>query len=253
MLTPWYKQSFHRTFRKGSRKGHGIHSPFMFNFITNQVENPYPFYAFGELEKNLKILYNSKAAIDVTDWGADFGLKPGIYPAGTISQRTELNKKSGELIFRIANRFKCRNIIHYGPTLGNNLLYLGKVDQRNQILLINQEVACNQLAGKILQENSLSHQVEQQKALENPQNHPVDLALINFPHSRIKTSQATASILSSCKEGSIVAIRGINANKGMKEWWKNFKCSQKTGVTLDLNCLGLYFVRSDLQNQHFIY
>ena len=253
MITPWYQQNFHRRFRKGSRKGHGIHSPFMFDFITNIVENPHSFYAFEELGKSLKILYKYKEAIEVTEWGLDFGLEKGIYPGGTVAGRTELGEKAGELIFRIINKFSCRKIVHYGPTLGINLLYLAKVDQRNRIQLIAQKKECRKISDPILQKNSISDFVEMSEQLKRPIDKSIDLALINFPQSATQTSQAMESVLPHCKEGSIVVIRGINTNKTMANWWKEFKSNQKNGVTLDLNIIGLYFLRSDLQNQHFIY
>jgi len=253
MITPWYQQKFHRRFRKGSRKGHGIHSPFMFDFITNIVENPHPFYAFEDLGKTLKILYKSKEAIKVPEWGHIFGLKNAIYSEGTVARRTEVAEKTGELIFRIINKFSCRNIVHYGPTLGINLLYLAKVNQKNRIQLIAQIKECSKVSNTILQKYSISDFVEKTEQLKYPNDKSIDLALINFPQSVIQTSQAIESVLPCCKEESIIVIRGINSNKAMKNWWNEFKSNQKKGITLDLNIIGLYFLRSDLQNQHFIY
>lgn len=252
MIAPWYKQKFHKLFRKGSRKGHGIHSPFMFNLITNEVENPFQFSAFNLLKDNLESLYRSKEAIHIEAWGKYFGLPQGIYTKGKIAQRTELNQNSGELIFRIINRFKCRNIIHYGPTLGSNLLYLTLADSRIQLNIIGQASECVTSVDELLCKSSPSSPINADKFAFSD-NYLTDLVLINFPESVDKTQEALETVRPHLKEGAIVVIRGINANTEIASWWKTLKKQQTTGVTLDLNIIGLLFLRSDLQNQHFIY
>jgi hypothetical protein len=44
--------------RKWRAKGHGIHSPFAYQLITNVIRSPHEYYAFSEIEKTL--LNNNK-------------------------------------------------------------------------------------------------------------------------------------------------------------------------------------------------
>lgn len=87
---------FRLLLRKKQSKGHGIHSPFAFEIITNVLNSPYSYYAFTDI--------------------------PDSFP---YSQgESKKTKKFNHLSFRLVNHFKARNILEINPGNGFNTSYI---------------------------------------------------------------------------------------------------------------------------------
>lgn len=84
-------KKLYRKFRY--RKGHGVHSPFVYKLITNVIEEKKPYYAFQEIEKH-RLKDDSKS------------------------------RKAGELFFRLVNKYKCQDVLHIDDNPGIWELYL---------------------------------------------------------------------------------------------------------------------------------
>ena len=87
---------FRLLLRRKQSKGHGIHSPFAFDIITNVLNSPYSYYAF-------------------TDIPESFPYSKGEY---------KKTKKFNHLSFRLVNHFKATNILEINPGNGSNTSYI---------------------------------------------------------------------------------------------------------------------------------
>ena len=87
---------FRLLLRKKQSKGHGIHSPFAFDIITNVLNSPYSYYAFTDI--------------------------PDSFPYS--KGETKKIKKFNHLSFRLVNHFKATNILEINPGNGFNTLYI---------------------------------------------------------------------------------------------------------------------------------
>lgn len=91
-------------------RGHGVHSPFVFNFINNVIEEKYSYYAYDDVAKYLK-------ENQIEDY----------YP------------KINRLIFRIINKFNPQNVIVKDelPLVLN--LYIRAISQYINIINLSQK------------------------------------------------------------------------------------------------------------------
>ena len=87
---------FRLLLRKKQSKGHGIHSPFAFDIITNVLNSPYSYYAFTDI--------------------------PDSFPYS--KGETKKIKKFNHLSFRLVNHFKATNILEINPGNGFNTSYI---------------------------------------------------------------------------------------------------------------------------------
>ena len=87
---------FRLLLRKKQSKGHGIHSPFAFDIITNVLNSPYSYYAFTDIPESFP------------------------YSKG----RSNKIKKFNHLSFRLVNHFKAINILEINPENGFNTSYI---------------------------------------------------------------------------------------------------------------------------------
>src|ERR1051326_7926539 len=92
-----------------------IHSPFVYDLLTNIIEDPTPFYIYDKIESLRSQMLLSREEINVTDFGT-----------GGVSNNTRRLKlryiashymkpaKYGQLLFRLINHFKPSNLLELG-------------------------------------------------------------------------------------------------------------------------------------------
>ena len=104
------------------RKGHNIHSPFLFRLITTVIENDGFFSAYSSIEKAAQICLEK----------------------GT-NMHNDLNEKFGKLIFRLVNEFRPEKIIYVGKSNGFNIACLALADSRIPVEVSQPEVVDGKL------------------------------------------------------------------------------------------------------------
>lgn len=105
--------------KANNSKGHGTHSPFVYKFITEVLNDKRDFYAFAEIKKQFL----------------------------QEIQQTKPSLKCYELLFRISHYYRCQSILYighhqalqntylYGANPTANLYYLNQVDNDLQTLM----------------------------------------------------------------------------------------------------------------------
>ena len=93
-------------------KGHGIHSPFVFSFITKVLNDDRQFYAFEEIENMRNLLFINQQKISIEDFGAGSRIyKNSERRIGEIAKSSLKPKKFGQLLFRIVNQYAPKSIL----------------------------------------------------------------------------------------------------------------------------------------------
>src|SRR5690606_21265334 len=88
-------------------KGHGMHSPFVFDFILHVLNNKKNYQPPAEIEILRKQLLNDQEEIALIEMGA--GSRKGnasIKKVSSIAATALKNKKLAQLLFRLARHYK---------------------------------------------------------------------------------------------------------------------------------------------------
>src|ERR1700712_2917502 len=110
-------------------KGHGIHSPFVYELIREVLNDDRDYYAYKLIETVKKGLLLDRRELEVQDPGA--GSKRSTHYRRTIAEiarHAVSDQKFGRLLFRLANFYRARVIMELGSSIGISTAYLASAD-----------------------------------------------------------------------------------------------------------------------------
>ena len=110
-------------------KGHGIHSPFVFDLIKNVLNDSRVFPEYAAIERLRSRLESDPAILQIEDMGAGSALggaskKILSRSVADIARRMAKPKKLGQLLFRLARYYRPERVLELGTSLGLSTAYL---------------------------------------------------------------------------------------------------------------------------------
>ena len=118
-----------------SKNQYFIHSPFVFDLITNVIYKKTSDESTAEIELLRSNLHKNNHFINITDFGAGSKInKNKKRKIKDIAKNSSKNKKYGQLLFRISEYFKPKIIFELGTSFGISTLYLAKGHKHAEII-----------------------------------------------------------------------------------------------------------------------
>src|SRR6187551_2930741 len=112
-------------FTASNGKGHGMHSPFVFEFITKILNDKTVYPAYEKLEELRDQLLNDNTVLEVEDLGAGSVIdKKSKRTISSIAKNAAKPKKFGQLLFRMIKYYQPATILELGTSLGITTSYL---------------------------------------------------------------------------------------------------------------------------------
>src|SRR6185295_7810489 len=122
-------------FTASNGKGHGIHSPFVFDFVTHVLNDRRNFYSYTEVESLREQLLQDNTIIEVEDFGAGSAVhKTNRRSIASIAKHAAKPKKWGQLLFRMVNYYQPQQILELGTSLGITTSYLAKGNSKAKLI-----------------------------------------------------------------------------------------------------------------------
>ena len=99
-------------------KGHGMHSPFVFEFITKILNDKAVYPAYEKVEGLRNQLLNDNTVLEVEDFGAGSLIdKKNKRSISSITKNAAKPKKFGQLLFRNVKHYQPKTILELGDSL----------------------------------------------------------------------------------------------------------------------------------------
>ncbi len=242
-----------------NKKGHGMHSPFVFNLIQQVLLDKRKFYQFDSIEKIRKELLADETIIDIIDFGAGSKkLSSKKRKISAIAKSSLKPKKYSQLLFRLVDYFQSKIIVESGTSLGVTTLYLASANSKSEVYTFEgaPEIAniaqqnFNQLQFKNIQlivgnfDNTLSSVLTTINQ--------IDLAFIDGNHRYEPTINYFNQLLLKSNEKSIFILDDIHWSKEMEQAWEVIKNNHQVTATIDLFFIGIVVLSKDFKiKQHF--
>lgn len=237
-------------------KGHGIHSPFIYDFVHTVLNDKRAFYAFTPIENLREELLRDKRVININDLGAgSSSSKTNQRKIASIAKNALKPKKLGQLLFRIVNKYAPETILELGTSLGITTAYLAAANSNAKIFTIEGSDSIADIAQANFDRLNLYNtklirgNFDQQlpKLLGNIGK--PDLAFIDGNHRFEPTIRYFEQLLGHMHEHSILIFDDIHWSTEMEQAWEKIKASEAVTCTVDLFFLGLVLFRKDFKEK----
>ena len=198
-------------------KGHGIHSPFVYNLVRKVIEEKAPYYAY----EDIKLVLDNFPGIN-------------LYP-----------QKHNLLCFRFANYFNAKRILEIGSGYGVNTLYLTAPASNITCNCIEVSEKKNGIAKELYKnwnrnitlftENKFPNFSEKQDCIY--------LDLNDYDKFPVNIAEYISNL---SYENTFIIVKGIRTNKQHKMLWKSITNIEGRTAVLDLFNIGIMFFNKRL-------
>src|SRR4030095_8397319 len=105
--------------RASNKRGHGIHSPFVFEFITKVLNDKTVYPEYEIVEKLRGILLRDETVLSVDDFGAGSAKdKTAERTVASIAANAAKPPRFGQLLYRMVKYYRPHSIVELGTSLG---------------------------------------------------------------------------------------------------------------------------------------
>lgn len=239
---------------------HGIHSPFVYKFITELLYDQTPYYKFSKLNKQRARLLNNETVLHIVDFGAGSLTSVGSNRKIRDIARSALSKpKFSELYFRIIEHYKSQNILELGTSLGLNAAYLAIGNSKSQVYSFEGSSTLVDISKKLFNQLKLKNvQViegdfeESLPSFLKERTPTLDFIFLDGNHRKKATLQYFEWLLPYCHSNSIIVFDDIRWSREMQEAWEVIKSHERVTVTIDLFFVGIVFLRTEQVKEDFV-
>lgn len=248
-------------YRLHARNRHGVHSPFVYDFNCNVLNDKTVYPEYLIVEKQRSQLLRNPNLIEVIDFGAGksrIGYSTHLRRVKDIAARAGIPVKYGRLLHRIVRYVKPSVILEMGTSLGISSMYQSSAAPGSRFLGMEgcastAEFALSNLKAIGAEDIHLT-MGNFDKVLPGllKQTGVIDLAFIDGNHTKTATLNYFKQLLKHAGNESVFIFHDIHWSAEMEQAWEEIKKHEKVMITIDLFFMGLVFFRKELSRQHFI-
>ncbi|MFC4263770.1 O-methyltransferase [Ferruginibacter yonginensis] len=240
-------------------KGHGVHSPFVFNFIKFVLNDRKKYAAYNTIENSRKELLQNTQTIEVADFGAGSTvIKTKQRRIKDIAASSLKPKKYSALLMRMIQYYQYQQVVELGTSLGVTTCYIAAAQNKPSVVTME---GAPQVA-KIAQHYFKQHQYTNIKLIEGnfditlsqylQLNPKIDLVFIDGNHRKQPTINYFHQLLAAMNEEGCMVFDDIHWSAEMEAAWAYIKAHESVTLSIDLFFIGIVFFKKDFKvKQHF--
>ena len=158
--------------RASNGKGHGIHSPYVFDFVIRILNDDRTFYAFSSISSVYHALLNDVTEIKEKEIFTHQAFNTQKQTVQSIARSKENTIKYGQLLFRMVDYYAPEKILVLGTSLGISAAYLASANSKAHVFAVESSIPLAEISRNNFKKLSLDN-----ISLENGQ---LDLTLTSI-------------------------------------------------------------------------
>ncbi|WP_432409960.1 O-methyltransferase [Rasiella sp. SM2506] len=235
---------------------HGVHSPFVYNLVTNCLYDKKQYPAYATLKEHRKKLFADTSTISITDFGAGSRVfKSNKRPVNAIAKNAGISVKRQQLLFRLVTYFKPETILELGTSLGMGTIAMAL---GAPLVTINTVEGCkttSAIANTYFDDFGIKNVTIKTEPFETFFQQTISevftFVYIDGNHSKEATLHNFSTLLKYAHNDSVFIFDDIYWSPEMTEAWQEIIAHPKVTVSIDTFQWGLVFFRKEQPKQHF--
>lgn len=243
-------------FRAANGRGHGMHSPFVFDFIKKVLNDTTKYQGYRIAETLREKLTNDKRVLEVEDFGAGSVYQPyKKRSVSSIARQAAKPPKYARLLYRIVQYYKPGLILELGTSLGITSTYLALANPAARMITLEGASEIAKTAGDNFFQNGLSNielvEGNFDQTLPALLEHlgTVDFVFIDGNHRMEPTLRYFAQLLPHCSNDSILIFDDIHWSAEMEKAWKEIQQHPAVRCSIDLFFIGIVVFRKEFREK----
>lgn len=246
--------------RSSNSKGHGVHSPFVFSFITDVLNDKGAYYCYEPVEQLRAALKQDDTELEIADFGAGSRVNSSKRrKVSSIASSALKPAKYSQLMFRMVNFYQPAVIVELGTSLGITTSYLANGNLKAAVTTMEGAPAVASVArnnfSRLQLENITLVEGNFDDTLAGVLNKlvaPVDFAFVDGNHRYKPTMQYFEQLLAMSADHTIIILDDIHWSNEMEQVWKEVQEHPAVTMTIDLFFIGIVLMRKEFKiKQHF--
>ncbi len=253
--------------------GHGVHSPYLFEWVRMVMSDENSYYAWEAIEKCRERMLADERIVEFVDYGSGGEGNRFAEDRGAVEDRrvkdiakgSLAKKKYAQLLARLVNwlgdgRLAIGDgrlvIVELGTSLGITTAYMAMMDSRNKVVTYE---GCPSVADiakenwKALGIKNIDCRVGEITAdILDRDLERVDVAFIDANHTCAGTCAYFKVLAEKVHAKSVVVVDDIHYNAEMEKAWKAICADERVTSTMDLYQMGLVFFDKAYWKRHYV-
>ena len=237
-------------------KGHGIHSPFVFDFVTKVLNDRAGPEVFRRIESLRRELRRDDRRVTVEDFGAGSAIDPSKERrVGDIARHAAKPAKYGRLLHRIARHYGCRRVLEIGTSLGLSTAYLASAKEVQEVTTLEGVPGIVELARENFAKLGLDNSTVVEGRFEDTlqgvldAQTPPDLVFFDGNHQKEPTLRYFELCMRNHRETDVYVFDDIHWSREMEEAWEAIASDPRVTCSIDLFFVGVVFFRSGFRER----
>ncbi len=233
-------------------RGHGAHSPFVYAFIKNLLNDQRSFYAYDQVEQLRTQMRKDQRSIQIEDFGAGSRVHAtSTRKISAIAAASLKPKKYGQLLFRMVAFFQPKSILELGTSLGITSAYLSLANPEAKVWSMEGAPAIADLA----EANFKSLGIDKIQMVRGDFDktlaplletiESLDFVFVDGNHRYAPTVNYFNLLKPKMREHSILVFDDIHWSQEMEAAWEEIKKDSAISLTIDLFFIGVVFFRKE--------
>lgn len=237
-------------------KGHGTHSPFVFEFITKVMNDftKYEDYERVEVIRTRMLADNTELLIQ--DLGAGSAItSSNRRSVASIAKTAVKPRKFGQLLYRMVKYYQPRTILELGTSLGITTSYLALANPQAKVVTIE---GASTIAAKARENFAALGLTNVESIIGNfddilesvlMQNPGIDFVFLDGNHRQEPTERYFRQLLPHVHNDTLLIFDDIHWSKEMDNAWANIVQHEAVTCDIDLFYIGIISFRKEFKEK----
>lgn len=239
--------------RCANSRGHGIHSPFLFEFITQVLPDSGQLEVFEKPERYRKDLLVDPTIFLRTDLGSGSQHPNQAVMVRSLAQRALQAPKGARLLHRVVKHYRPGPILELGTCFGVTTEYLASADPDQRVYTLEGDPFLAQKAAERFSQDGFGNietiigNFDEKLSEVLLKLKSVGLVWLDGNHRKEPTLRYFEHLLPYVAETSILVFDDIYWSAGMQDAWRTIQQHPRVGATLDFFQFGIVFFRPEFR------